>query len=275
MSFTVGLIGCGTIGQEIARAFANETINADLAYVYDRNSGKRQVVMESFETSNQPTPVDEVTDLFQDVDLVVEAAGQSVVADVTVPSLEAGCDVLLLSVGALADADLMRRILHAAEEQDQTIHAPSGAIAGLDAVKAASLTGDLESVSLTTTKNPAGLEGAPYLTENNIDVHDLDGATTVFQGPAAEAASAFPSNINVALALSMAGIGPDETIVQIVADPSEQNNVHHIEATGEMGSIETTVQNVPSPTNPKTSYLAAISAIEKLRGLSATLRVGT
>ncbi|WP_138798729.1 aspartate dehydrogenase [Halostella sp. PRR32] len=275
MTFTVGLIGCGTIGQEIARAFANGTIDADLARIYDRNPEKRQAVVDSFEERDQPTAVDEITALSRDVDLVVEAAGQSAVADVTVPSLEAGCDVLLLSAGALADADLRRQILRAADEQDRIVHVPSGAIAGLDAVKAASLTGDLEAVSLTTTKNPAGLEGAPYLLENDIDVQDFETATTVFEGPATEAASAFPSNINVAMALSLAGIGPDETTVQIVADPAEENNVHQIEATGEMGSIETTVRNVPSPTNPKTSYLAAISAIEKLRGLSATLRVGT
>ncbi|WP_135536029.1 aspartate dehydrogenase [Halostella pelagica] len=275
MTFTVGLIGCGTIGQEIARAFANGTIDADLARIYDRNPEKRQAVVDSFEKRDQPTAVDEITVLSRDVNLVVEAAGQSAVADVTVPSLEAGCDVLLLSAGALADADLRRQILRAADEQDRIVHVPSGAIAGLDAVKAASLTGDLEAVSLTTTKNPAGLEGAPYLLENDIDVQDFETATTVFEGPATEAASAFPSNINVAMALSLAGIGPDETTVQIVADPAEENNVHQIEATGEMGSIETTVRNVPSPTNPKTSYLAAISAIEKLRGLSATLRVGT
>lgn len=275
MTLSVGLVGCGTIGREVARAFADGTIDADLTRIYDRNTEKRRAVIDEFSTAERPVPADAVTDMFADVDLVVEAAGQSAVGDVAVPGLEAGCDVFLLSVGALADADLRDRIVTIATREGRRVHVPSGAIAGLDAVKAAALTGDLESVSLTTTKNPAGLAGAPYLEEHDVDVHDLDDATTVFEGPATEAAKAFPSNINVAMALSLAGIGPDRTTVRIVADPEEANNVHHIEATGDVGSIETTVRNVPSPTNPKTSYLAAISAIEKLRGMRATVGVGT
>jgi len=97
----------------------------------------------------------------------------------------------------------------------------------------------------------------------------------IFEGAATEAAQAFPSNVNVAISLSLAGIGPDQTDVTIVADPAEENNVHQIEAVGSAGRIETTVQNVPSPTNPKTSYLAALSAIEKLRGITAATSTGT
>jgi aspartate dehydrogenase len=275
MSVSVGLVGCGTIGREIAQRFADGTITADLAAVYDRNQEKCQTVADTFAETDRPITADAFSDLFKTADLVVEAAGQSAVSDVAVPGLEAGCDVLLLSVGALADADLRDRIFRTATHEQQRIHVPSGAIAGLDAVKAAALTGDLETVSLTTRKNPAGLAGANYLVENDIDVHAFDEARTVFEGPATEAAIAFPSNINVAMALSLAGIGPDETNVRIVADPDEDNNVHQIEATGGMGTIETTVRNVPSPTNPKTSYLAAISAIEKLRGMSTTVSVGT
>jgi aspartate dehydrogenase len=137
------------------------------------------------------------------------------------------------------------------------------------------LTEELESVSLTTTKPPAGLEGAPYVVGNDIDLSEITGPTEIFAGAAKEAAAAFPSNINVAIALSFAGIGPDETSVRIVADPQEENNIHRIVAEGGMGRIETEVRNVPSPTNPKTSYLAAISAIEKLRGLEAAIDIGT
>lgn len=275
MSISVGLVGCGTIGRELARAFADETVTADLEIVYDRNTAKRKAVVDEFDGEEPPNAVEEIPEVIEAVDLVVEAAGQSAVPDVAVPSLEAGCDVLLLSVGALADADLHQRVVRAANQSGRRVHVPSGAIAGLDAVKAAALTGDLDSVSLVTTKNPAGLDGAPYLEGNDIDVHEIDAAMTVFEGTATQAAMAFPSNINVAMALSLAGVGPDNTTVQIVADPREENNVHHIEATGAMGDIETTVRNAPSPTNPKTSYLAAVSAIEKLREMEATVRVGT
>ena len=275
MSFTVSLFGCGTIGKEIGRAFADGTINGDLVRVYDRNFEKSQSVIDLFEAQEPPEVVNESDGLTEGSDLVVEAAGQSAVSDIAVSSLKAGCDVLLLSVGALGDPTLRQEVVQTAEEVGQVVHVPSGAIAGLDAVKAAALTDDLNTVSLTTTKNPAGLKGAPHLVENEIDVSSLNTATTVFEGSAAEAATAFPSNINVAMALSLAGIGPTKTTVRIIADPQEQNNVHHIKATGEMGTVETTVRNVPSPTNPKTSYLAAVSAIEKLRSMSSTLRVGS
>lgn len=275
MTPTVSLVGCGTIGQTVAEAFADGTIGADLASVYDRNPEKRRAAVAAFTTAERPTIVDDGAALFDGVGLIVEAAGQGAVAEMAVPALEAGCDVLLSSVGALADPDLRDRVVRTAEREGRVVHVPSGAIAGLDAVRTAALTGDLESVSLITTKPPAGLTGAPYLVENNVDLDGLESAETVFEGAATEAATAFPSNVNVAMALSLAGIGPDETHVRIVADPDEANNVHHIEATGGMGEIETTVRNVPSPTNPKTSYLAAISVIERLRRMNATVRVGT
>lgn len=272
---TVSLVGCGTIGQAVAEAFANETIRADLVSIYDRNPEKCRTAVETFATAERPTVVDDTAALFQGVDLVVEAAGQGAVAELAVPALEAGCDVLLSSVGALADTHLRKRVIHTADCEGQIVHVPSGAIAGLDAVRTAALTGDLKSVSLTTTKPPDGLAGAPYLTKNSVDLDGLESPEIVFEGPATEAATAFPSNINVAMALSLAGIGPDETRVQIVADPDEANNVHRIAASGEMGDIETTVRNVPSPTNPKTSYLAAISVIERVRRMDATVQVGT
>jgi aspartate dehydrogenase len=271
MTRTVGLFGCGTIGTELAGAFADGTVDAELTVVYDRNPDKREQVADLFD--DQPA-LAETPDALREADLVVEAAGQSAVGEIAVPVLESGTDLMLLSVGALADEDLRADVLRAVGTGGD-LYVPSGAIAGLDAVKAAALTGGLEAVSLTTIKNPAGLVGAPYLDENDIDISDLDEATTVFSGPASEAAAAFPSNINVAMALSLAGIGPDSTEVRIVADPDEENNVHHIEAAGGMGEIETTVRNIPSPTNPKTSYLAAISAIEKLRGLTTDVSVGT
>lgn len=274
MVLRVGLLGCGTIGQEIANAFADGTVDGHLHHVFDIDSEKTKQVVDLFD-DNPPEVVDTSDALPQDVDLVVEAAGQGAVADVAVSILDQGCDLMMLSVGALADTDLREAVIGTAERTDATLHVPSGAIAGIDAVKAAALTDDLEEVSITTTKNPAGLEGAPYLIENDIDLSTLGDTEVVFEGSASEAAKAFPSNINVALSLSLAGLGPDETKVRIIADPDEENNVHEIEAVGAMGNIHTEVRNVPSPTNPKTSYLAAISAIEKLRGLDATVQVGT
>lgn len=271
---SVGIIGCGMIGTEIARAIATRTVPATLSVVYGRHPDRVAAVQDQFDAGSRPRAAESVSDLFE-ADVVIEAAGQDAVGNVAVDALEHGCECLLMSVGALADAELRSDVLEAAEAGPGRLHLPSGAIAGLDAIKAAALTGELETATLQTTKPPTGLEGAPYIEDNDIDLATINEPTAVFEGPANEAASAFPSNINVAMALSLAGIGPTATTVEIVAHPDAENNTHRISATGDMGRIETTVENVPSPTNPKTSYLAAISAIEKLRGLDAAMTVGT
>ncbi|WP_209309509.1 aspartate dehydrogenase [Haloarcula amylovorans] len=275
MQLTIGILGCGTIGSEIAAAIADGTIDARLGAVYDRHPERATDTISAFAPSEEPTLADSVTALASAVDLVVETAGHPAVAEHGKRVLDAECDLMLLSVGALVDNERRSALLAAAERTDASIHVPSGAIAGLDAIKASAVTGELEDVTLSTTKPPAGLEGAPYIGENDIDLSALTEPTTVFEGDAAAAADAFPSNINVAAALSLAGIGVTETTVTIVADPAKENNVHRIEASGSAGRIETEVQNVASPTNPKTSYLAALSAIETLREMTATLRVGT
>ena len=274
MNHSIAVFGCGTIGTEIARAVADGTIRSELQCVYDRNPEKAERVRALFDEDDRPAAATEPSDLFA-ADIVVEAAGAGAVDAIAVDALSAGCDCMVLSAGALADATLRADVFEAAESGAGRLYVPSGAIAGLDAVKAAALTGELESVSLTTTKPPAGLDGAPYIEREGIALDGIDAPTTVFEGSATEAAVGFPSNINVAMALSLAGIGPEKTTVRIVADPDEENNVHEIRATGGMGTIETAVRNVPSPTNPKTSYLAAVSAIEKLRSLEASVGVGT
>ncbi|WP_338727472.1 aspartate dehydrogenase [Haladaptatus sp. DJG-WS-42] len=274
MSLRIGLVGCGTIGTELSTAILDGTLDCRLACVLDPGGERCAALIERFD-ADPPMRVETVAELVAEVDLVVEAASQAAVAQIGVPVLAQGRDLLVLSVGALADAPLRRRLFETADRSGATIHIPSGAIAGLDAVKAAALTDGLDTVSLTTTKPPAGLAGAPYLVENDIDLSGLTDPRVVFEGVATVAAKAFPSNINVAMALSLAGIGPDKTRVRIIADPTEETNVHRIDATGTVGEIHTEVRNVPSPTNPKTSYLAALSAIEKLRSLEATVRVGT
>lgn len=275
MSLTVGLLGFGTIGREVAGAIAAERIDARLVAVRDHHPVETETALEELFEDDAPPVVSSLNDLTTEADLVVEAAGGAAVDEAAEEVLDAGCDLLVMSVGGFADQGLFDRVMDAARRNDATVHVPSGAIAGLDAVKTAAVTDDLETVSLTTTKPPEGLAGAPYVSEHEIALDEIDQPTTVFEGSAREAAPAFPSNINVAMALALAGIGPDRTEVRIVADPDEGNNVHHIEAAGLVGEIETTVRNVPSPSNPKTSYLAAVSAIETLRGMTSTLKVGT
>jgi aspartate dehydrogenase len=143
----------------------------------------------------------------------------------------------------------------------------------LDAVSAAA-EGRIHSVRMTTRKPPGGLAGAPYLELNGISVEGLNGPKRVFAGTAREAAAGFPANVNVAAALSLAGIGPDRTLIEIWADPSVTRNCHSIEVEADSARFTLSIENIPSD-NPKTGKIVALSVLAALRKLSAPLRVGT
>jgi len=181
---------------------------------------------------------------------------------------------MILSVGALLDESIYDILSEACEHFHKTIYLPSGAIAGLDAIK--SVHDQLDSVTLTTTKHPRSLKGAKFFETSDIDLEKIDKPTIIFEGKAKEAVSLFPANINVAALLSLAGVGSDKTSVKIVADPNTTKNTHNIIAQGKFGKMVFTVENVPDETNPKTSKLAILSAIETLRKYcSSGISVGT
>ena len=154
------------------------------------------------------------------------------------------------------------------------MYLPSGAIAGLDGLK--SVRSEIESISLTTTKHPRSLKGANFFKSSDIDIDSITKSTTIFEGTAKEAVSLFPANINVAALLSLTTIGSQNTKVKIIADPETDKNTHFIVATGKFGKMSFEIQNVPDPTNPKTSKLAMMSAIEKLRQIcTQDIQIGT
>lgn len=276
MPYTVGMLGCGTIGTELVSAIEEEKAGtASVVSLYDRNDQKAERLANSIEQTDDVTVVDDPMSLADGADLVVEAAGQTAVGQIAASVLKADTDLMVMSVGAFADESLRETVFAATQESDGRLYVPSGAFAGLDGVKAASVE-EIDDVELTTRKPPSGLEGAPYVESNSIDLDSIRERETIFDGNAADAASAFPSNINVALALSLAArVNPREVTVRVVVEPDGENNVHQVRVRGGAGEIETTVENVPSPTNPKTSYLAVLSAIEKLRSLSTPVDVGT
>jgi len=168
----------------------------------------------------------------------------------------------------------MKQVQTTLEKTGGRLWLPSGAIAGLDGVKAAVMAG-VDSVTLTTTKPSEGLAGAPGIKEKAIDLNRIKVATEVYNGPADEACRLFPQNVNVAASLSLAGIGPKRTMVRIIADPNVDKNIHEIEVKGDFGVLRTRVENVPSPENPRTSYLAILSALATLRKLTQQMQVGT
>lgn len=265
----IGVVGCGTIGGEICRAADQGLVQVRLAGVSDIDPARAESLVRSLK---QPVPVLPLADLIEASELVVEAASKAAAPSVIRQALEQSRDVMVMSVGGLLDcAEEMVRL---AEKQGRKLYVPSGAIAGLDAIKGA-MVGRVSKVTLTTRKPPRGLEGAPHVVEKKIDLRGVKEPTVIFSGPAREAVPAFPANVNVAAALSLAGIGADKTEVRIVADPTSDKNVHEIEAKGEFGRLFVRMENVPSPTNPKTSYMAALSAIALLRRITASLVVGT
>lgn len=204
--------------------------------------------------------------------LVIEAAGPDVVRRYAAGWLARGADVMVLSAGALVDPAFARELAAAARAHGRRILVPSGAVAGIDGIRAGAL-GGLERLSLRTTKPPRGLAGAPHVVANGIDLEALTAPTTIFEGTVAEAVRGFPSNVNVAAVLALAGAGV-EVRVTVVADPTSSANTHEIEAAGEFGTFTVRLDNVPSPANPKTSALAPLSALAMLRRLSQSVWVG-
>ncbi len=267
----IGVIGCGAIGTEICRAVDTKLINAELVGIYDKSGERCEKLLGTLNSKPQILIPGE---LIMKVDLVIECASQAAVREFGTMVLKNGKDLMILSVGALTDPKLLSGLIKAAKENDCKIYVPSGAIAGLDGLKSAS-TARINRVMLTTTKNPEGFEGAPFVLENNIDLGSFREKTLLFEGNAEAAIAAFPANVNVAASLSLAGIGSKETRVRVFVDPRALRNIHEISVEGAFGNFTCRVENVPSPDNPRTSFLAALSAIATLKKITEPLQIGT
>ncbi len=265
---TVAIGGLGAIGLEVARALDTGIPGLELVAVSARDRDKAARNLESF---RRPVPVVGLAELARRAEIVVECAPAAVFAEVAEAAVEAGRTLVTVSCGALLGRmDLIER----ARQSGARIVIPSGALLGLDAMRAAA-EGQVHSVRMVTRKPPKSLVGAPYLAEHGIDVDALSAPLKVFEGSAREGARGFPANVNVAAALSLAGIGPDETRLEIWADPAETRNSHRIVVEAEAARFEMQIQSVPSLENPRTGRLTPLSVIATLRGLTAPLRVGT
>jgi aspartate dehydrogenase len=269
----IGLLGCGAIGTQIALAIDSGKIPAQLTHIYDFDKAKSESLLKKLQ--KKPIIVDNPHLLSSNpIDMVVEAASQDAVRNHALSIIQNRKDLMVMSVGALLDESVFEILVDACKEFGKKIYMPSGAIAGLDAIK--SVKDELESVTLITTKNPKALSGAKFFETNKIDLDSIKKSTVIYEGNAKEAVSLFPANINVAALLSLVGLGSQKTAVKIVADPATSKNTHQIEAAGKFGRISIAVENVPDPVNPKTSRLAILSAIECLRAAcSGGIRIGT
>ena len=264
----VGLAGLGTIGLVVARAIDDGMDGLELVGVTVRDAEKAQSRMAEF---SNPAPILNPEELAAAADIVVECVPKEAFREIAEPALKAGCLFITVSgAGILANPD----IVDMAKEHKAQIILATGALLGLDAVRAAA-EGVIKEVRMVTRKPPNSLIGAPHLVKNDISVEGLNERKKVFEGTAREGAEGFPANVNVAAALGLAGIGPDETKLEIWADPALSRNTHRIHVEADSASFEMSIENVQSVENPGTGKITALSVIACLRGQVAPLRVGS
>jgi len=204
----------------------------------------------------------------------VEAASHDAVREYGEPLLKKGVTLIVLSCGALCDDALRRKLERAAEKSGALLSVPSGGIGGLDALKAACVAG-VHEVTIAVTKPPAAWKGIPYVEKLGVDLDGLREPRILFEGPAREGVPHFPANVNIAAVLAMAGIGFDKTRLKVVADPALKYNTHYIDVRGRTGNFSIKLENVPSPENPKTAWLACYSALAALKSANSPVRYGT
>ncbi len=263
---TIGIVGCGAIGKALIQAAESGKLSVRIAGVTSRTEKNARELLAVFKN---PPPYLSLVELITAADLIVEAAGGAVVPELAKKVFAAGKDLMVISVGALLDhPDVMAE----SRRTGCRLYVPSGAIAGLDGIKSASV-GQISHVTHTTRKPPVGLEGAPYLVEHGISLAGLREEKEIFSGSAREACRGFPANVNVTGAVSLAGIGPDQTRVRIFAVPGLTRNCHDIEVEGEFGHLHVHLENIPSE-NPKTGKLTALSIIRAVQDAVDTVRIG-
>ena len=262
----IGLAGLGAVGLEVARRLQAGIPGLVLAAVSARDLAKARDRI----TLGPAVPVVKLEELPDLCDVVVEGLPPASFPTIAAATIARARLFMPLSVGQLLSN---WELVEQARASGARILVPTGALIGLDAVRAAA-EGEIYSVKMVTRKPPAGLEGSPYLVEQGISVRDLSSPLKVFEGTARDGALGFPANVNVAAALSLAGIGPDRTRLEIWADPSLSRNTHRIDVDSDTARFSMTIENIPSE-NPRTGRIVALSTIAALRGLVSELRVGT
>jgi aspartate dehydrogenase len=263
----IAIVGLGAIGRKVAQALDQGIEGLALVAVSAQNPEKHRNWLAGLTKPPAVLPIEALADV---ADVVIECAPGKLVRSIVAPFVAGGKIAIVVSVGALLDNE---DLIELAKQHGGQIVVPTGALIGLDAVTAAAV-GTIHSVRMVTRKPPLGLAGAPYIVEHNIDIEDLTEPLRVFEGTARDAAKGFPANLNVAVALSLAGIGPDRTTLEIWADPTVTRNMHRIEVESDSARFSMSIENIPSE-NPKTGMITALSVIACLRKLRAPLRVGT
>ena len=257
-TITIGVAGVGAIGSAVCTALQDGINGLALCAISDPEPN-----------ITLPVPNVSFPQLVDMADIVIECLPPAIAPDLIHRTLDAGKNLIIISACALlSDPDILTRI----RTFSGRVYVPSGALSGIDGVASLAQMG-IKAARIKTTKKPQGYIGAPYIADNIIDLSAISQPERLFIGSAQEAALGFPANVNVAATLSLAGIGPENTQVEIWADPAINGNSHEIEVIGEHSTIRTQILNTPDPTNPKSSMLAAQSIIRTLRNLTEPLVV--
>jgi aspartate dehydrogenase len=264
----VAIAGFGAIGKTVARKLDQGVPGLRLVAVSARDLAKARAALAGFARKPRVVPLDKLPGM---AEVIVECMPAAAFADIAIPALKRGRTLVVITVGALLDHPGLAKL---AARHGGRIVVPTGALIGLDAVRAAA-EGEIRSVRMISRKPPRGLAGAPHLVANRIEVEGLTAPLRVFEGSARDAVRGFPANVNVAAALSLAGIGPDRTTIEVWADPGIDRNTHSIEVEADSARFSMTIANVPSEENPRTGRITGLSVVAALRKLAAPLAIGT
>ncbi|MFQ5766296.1 MAG: aspartate dehydrogenase [Rhodospirillales bacterium] len=264
----VAIGGLGTVGLPVARWLDCGVEGLTLAAVSAGDRERAETRVDGFTT---PVPVVGPGELAAQADVVVESAPPERFAEIAEPAVKAGRILMPLSVTSLLER---MDLVDLARETGARIIVPTGALVGLDAVRAAAM-GTISTVTMITRKPPKALKKAKFVVEQGIELDGLNEAKKLYEGTVAEAAARFPANVNVAVALGLAGVGPARTMIEIWADPGVTRNTHTIRVMADTAEFEMTIGVVPTDENPATGKLVALSVMATLRGLVAPLKVGT
>ncbi|MEW6999352.1 aspartate dehydrogenase [Colwelliaceae bacterium BS250] len=264
----VGIAGLGTIGLVVAKALQDGMDGLQLTAVTSGNLEKAKANVQSI---NPNIAVLGAQQFVEAVDVIVECAPTTAFMSIAEPALTQGKVLVTVSGAAILQNP---GIVDTAKQFGGQIILATGALLGLDAVRAAAES-TIHSVTMVTRKPPTSLIKAKYIVENNIDISNLTEPLRVFKGSAREGAEKFPSNVNVAAALGLAGVGADKTELEIWADPTKTRNTHYINVDADSASFALTIENVPTIENPGTGKITALSVITALRSITAPLRVGS
>ncbi|SNS24331.1 aspartate dehydrogenase [Sphingomonas laterariae] len=268
MAQTVGIAGFGTIGTAVATRIARDLPGLELLAI---SAGRRDVAETRLRSLDLTVPVVSAGELAASCDIIVECAPTAAFLSIAEPALAAGRTLITVSGAAILEHPGIVDVARAGGGQ---IILATGALLGLDAVRAAA-EGVIHSVRMVTRKPPRSLRTAKYVVENGIDLDSLAEPLLLFRGSAREGARAFPSNVNVAAALGLAGIGADRTELEIWADPTKLRNCHRIDVDADSARFGFEIENIPTDENPGTGRITALSMIAALRAIRAPLRVGT